>query len=516
MTETAPEKLSQANRRVAKGIGATVLARLGALVEIIAQPVYVLMFGLAGYGLYAVLWAAINLVENICDLGMTSALQRTVPRAADDEAAAAALRTALLLGVGPCLLAAGVIAWQAPAIAPLINSADADKSLLVPAIRLFIWALPLWAFVEISTSALRARLLFGPEIRLRIVWEQLLRLGFAVVFFAAGFGLIGLFIAHLCSLAITGVLCLRLLARHYRLELLAAGPYWPPIARNTALAGVTVVASNVVARLFSDAPAIAVNQLLPGAQGASAAGLFIIARKLSSVIQLVNIAFSYVLAPLAAHSEHRDRAEVRGIYAYAVRLVFVIAVPLAVALAAGSATLLWPFGAGASVAQPAVVALIIARAAEAVLGISLPVLQVVAAFRHQLTASLIGLSVAALSGFLLVGRLEPLGAVTIAAAVALVITAAVPMLQLWRFEKLQPFTAAFPRVAAVSLAAALAGAILAYSASALPGAVALPLVLAVAVASVWVSARFALPLADRNSLGKTGRALRLAGPARPS
>lgn len=510
MSDHEADGAFEANRRVAKGIGATALARLGALVEIVAQPLYVLMFGLAGYGLYAVLWAAINLAENVFDLGMTSAMQRTVPRSADDADAAAALRTALLLGVGPCFLAAALGAWQAPSIAPLINVAEADAENLVSAIRLFIWALPLWALVEVSTSALRARMLFGAEIRLRIVWEQLIRLGVAVVLYLAGFGLFGLFIAHICSLTITAFLSLRLLARHYSLPLVFAGPIWPKIARDTALAGVTIVPSNIVARLFSDAPTLAVNQLLPGSDGAAAGGLFIIARKLSSVVQLVNIAFSYVLAPLASSSERHDRAEVKEIYAYAVRLIFVIAVPLAAVLAAGSAPLLSLFGEGAAVAQAAVVALLLARAAEAVMGVSLPVLQVVAAFRHQLTASLVGLAVAALAGVLLVGRLPALIAVTAAASVALVVTAAVPMIQLSRIETLHPFTREFARVALMTVAATLVGAGSALIATSLPNALAIPVVLATAVASVWASARFALPITDRRSLGKAARALRLA------
>ncbi|HNS87857.1 MAG TPA: hypothetical protein PKH09_13225, partial [Parvularculaceae bacterium] len=85
MADNEIQENSGASRRVAKGIGTTALARMGALVEIVAQPLYVLMFGLAGYGLYAVLWSAINLIENVCDLGMTSAMQRTVPRSANDE-----------------------------------------------------------------------------------------------------------------------------------------------------------------------------------------------------------------------------------------------------------------------------------------------------------------------------------------------------------------------------------------------------------------------------------------------
>src|SRR3546814_15496684 len=89
-----------------------------------------------------------------------------------------------------------LIAVFAADLAPLLNVAAHDRPLVVPAIRLFVWALPLWAFVEIATSAMRARMVFGAEIRLRIVWEQVLRLIFAGLLFAAGFGLKGLFIAH--------------------------------------------------------------------------------------------------------------------------------------------------------------------------------------------------------------------------------------------------------------------------------------------------------------------------------
>ena len=62
------------NHDVARGAGAALLGRMGAVFEIVAQPAYVWMIGLASYGLYTILWAAVNLVENVADLGMTSAL----------------------------------------------------------------------------------------------------------------------------------------------------------------------------------------------------------------------------------------------------------------------------------------------------------------------------------------------------------------------------------------------------------------------------------------------------------
>jgi Na+-driven multidrug efflux pump len=324
------------------------------------------MFGLAGYGLYAVLWATINLLENIFDLGMTSAMQRTVPQSASDAEAAAALRTAMLFGVGPCLVVAALIAIFAADLAPFLNVAAHDRPVVVPAIQLFVWALPLWAFVEVATSAMRARMVFGAEIRLRIVWEQIMRLVFAGLFFAGGLGLKGLFIAHLCSLAITAALCVRLLARYYNFADLWRGGRGSEIERHTFWAGLSILPSNIIARLIGDAPALILNLLLPGAAGASASALFTIARKLSSVVQLVRIAFVYVMAPLAASAEREDRAQVAEIYAYATRLISAIALPLAAVLAAGSSSLLSLFGAQAHIAQGAVIILLFARALEAV------------------------------------------------------------------------------------------------------------------------------------------------------
>ena len=497
------------SRSVARGLGTTVLARLGAVVEIVAQPLYVLMFGLAGYGLYAVLWAAVNLLENIFDLGMTSAMQRTVPQSASDAEAAAALRTAMIFGVGPCIVVAALISVFAAQLGPLLNVAASDRELVIPAIKIFIWALPLWAFVEIATSALRARMVFGAEIRLRIVWEQVMRLAFAGLFFAGGLGLEGLFIAHLCSLAATAALSVRLLRRHFSFPDLLRGGRGSAVERDTFWAGISILPANIIGRLFGDAPALILNMLLPGAAGAAAAGLFTIARKLSSVVQLVRMAFSHVMAPLAASAERKDRRQVADIYAYSTRLISVIALPLAAVLAAGSTSLLSLFGDQAQSAQAALVILLFARAAEAALGIASPVLQVVAAFRQQVTASLVGVAAAVATGWLIVGHIDVLTGVTLATAIGLVVTAAIPMVQLAATEKLHPFDPQFPGVAARGMAITVAAGAIALLASRLPDAAALSAIALIAAGSIWVSIRFALPYADRASLGKTGRRLRL-------
>ncbi|MCJ8158176.1 lipopolysaccharide biosynthesis protein [Sphingomonas sp. LaA6.9] len=507
MTASTPEPVT--SRDFARGLGTTLLARLGGVIDVVSQPVYVWLFGLAGYGIYAVLWAAVNLTENIADLGMTSSLQRVVPQARDEREAVAALRSALLIGVVPCLVIAAVVSFLAPQVAPLFNAAPRDQAMLVEAVRLFAWALPLWAFVEIATSGLRARRVFGAEIRLRVFWEQIMRLILAASFYAAGLGIMALFVAHLISLALICLLSVRLLAGRYDLRLLLHGPLIDPVFFETFRAGLAILPANAVARLFGDAPAILLNALIPGTAGATSAALYTIARKVSSVVQLVRTAFAYVLAPLASAAARGGKAEVQPLYAFATRLAFAIVVPLGFVLAAGGEAILGVFGRGADAAHIALVVLILARMAEAVFGSAVPVQQVIGGYRQQVVASAIGLSAAALVGASLVERYGLTG-MALATSTGFIIAAIIPLFQLHRYDDVHPFAQPFARMATLTVLISLPGLVLAIPAAKLqPDIVQLPLVVLIAVASIWAVCRFALPHADRAALGKTGRKLRL-------
>jgi O-antigen/teichoic acid export membrane protein len=119
MSSAPPPELPPGSRQVAKGAGTALLARAGGVIEIVSQPLYVWLFGLPTYGLYMVLWSAVNLIENVADMGMTSALQRVVPQAKDDAERAAALRQAMLLGLIPCIAVALIASLGAPWIAEI-------------------------------------------------------------------------------------------------------------------------------------------------------------------------------------------------------------------------------------------------------------------------------------------------------------------------------------------------------------------------------------------------------------
>jgi O-antigen/teichoic acid export membrane protein len=492
---------------VAKSAGKALLARMGGVVEVVAQPAYTLMFGLPTYGLHVVLWALVNLIENVADLGMTTALQRVVPQARSEEEAVAALRHALLLGVGPCALIAVIASLGAPVITGWINVAPKDLPQLVTGVTLFAWALPLWAFIEIGTSALRARRAFGPEIRLRIFWEQVFRLAIATLLWLAGVDTLGLLIAHLCSLAITAGATLRMLTRYYDLTLILKARH-PALGRRVLASGLSVLPGNIVARLFGDAPPIILNLMLPGAGGAAAAGLYGIARKISSIIQLVRMAFAYVTAPLASAARTHDMRSVAEIYGFSTRLSTALALPLGGVMIGGAPVFLALFGSQAKVALPALITLLAGRLVEAIIGQAGAIQQVIATYRHPVIASFAGLAIAVLAGWMLVPDGHLLG-MAIAVSLGTVVAAAIPVAQLSRHEALNPFNRRFLRSFTVGASLAIVTGGVTFALAVTSPVAAGPLIVAAGIAGIWLSLRYGLDMRDKHALGRTGARLRL-------
>lgn len=505
---SAPTELPPGARQVAKGAGTALLARAGGVIEIISQPLYVWLFGLPTYGLYMVLWSAVNLVENFADLGMTSALQRVVPQASDDAERAMALRQAMLFGVLPCILIALATSLGAHWIAGVVNVAPKDRDQLATGIALFAWALPFWAYVEIATSALRARKAFGPEIRLRVMWEQIMRMAAAVVLAALGAGTLGLLIAHICSLAMTCIFSTRLLARFYRLDLVLKTAPVPGMTRKTLYAGLSVLPSNIVNRLFSDAPPLILNLLIPGAAGASAAGLFAIARKIASGVQLIRQAFSYVMAPLASEAVRHDMRHVAEIYGFATRLTIVVATPVVCTIAGGGRALLALFGGAAQTAYLALALLTFTRLIEAVAGQAAAIQSVISRYHHPLVGSALGLIVSLSLGAMLLPQ-GGMDGMAIAVSAGIAVSVLTPMVQLWSHDRLHPFAPPFARAACV--AAAVGTTIFLLSELLMPfhHLIRIGLGAVMLLGGIWLSGRFGLSLADKGALGKTAWKLHL-------
>ena len=499
---------SDARRDVAKGAGSVFLAKLGSLIEIVSQPAYTWMFGLATYGLYSVLWSLVNLLENIADLAMTAALQRVLPRTNEETARATVIKAAFLLGLTPCLLLACIISFSAASIAPLFNVAENDLDQLELAISLFAWALPLWAALEISTSALRACQAFGPEIRLRLLWEQICRLVLAFVLWISGVDTLALLIAHLGSLAITTFLALKLLNTHCSLKLALKTRIPADTLKDLFLSGTSVLPANIIARMFVDIPAIVLNFSLAGAAGANAAALYSIARKLASIPQLVRSVFSHVVSPVAASSANRDPVAMQALYTFAIRVSVVLAIPTAVALVMAAKSILALFVTGTIAALPLVVVLTCARGLEAAFGPASALQQVISHRGLPFINSCIGLLVALVVLLVAFPRYQTLGVALAVASGQLSITF-MSVWQVARLDKLIPFDGSFYRILAGTSIASVLIALSGWLTHSLPAYINGTLVLLVYLGAIWASARYALPKKDRAALGKFGRRARL-------
>jgi O-antigen/teichoic acid export membrane protein len=490
---------------VAKGAGLAGLARAGALIEVIAQPLYIWMYGIATFGIYVVLWGAINFITNFIDLSMTSALQRAIPTEENEERVHGAVKFALLVSVLPATLIALIVTLNSEAVASLFSAAPEDEAQLPQAIALFIWGLPLWTFVEVATSAARARRAFGPEIRLRIFWEQLARLLFAIMFFAIGFQSIGLMAAHLCSLALTAALCLPLLTRYYDLRRMARAPIPASLARNLLVSGLALLPSNMVRRLLIDGPPVVLNLMLPGARGAAAAGLFEIARRISTVTYFVRQAFQYVLAPLASAQARADRSAIEPLYGFACRVSTALVVPVGGLLIFAGKDILSVYREEAAAALPLLWVLVVARTIDAIVGPASTIVEMIGHRGLPLLNSFLGAGVWALLAALLTPGWGAMG-MAIAVGAAIVVSSYAATIELQLSDRLTPFSRKFFQALGIGLAGAGLMAAVEWFAN---GPLRFTLLVILWLATSWVTVRFGLTREDREALGPAARRLRL-------
>jgi O-antigen/teichoic acid export membrane protein len=493
---------------VAKGAGLAAVARLGALIEVIAQPAYTWMFGLAGYGVYVVLWAAVNILANVLDLAMGQALQRIVPATKDESEQHGAVRFALLISTGLGVVAALALTLTAPWLAGLVAAAPEDAAKLPRAIALFAWSLPLWIFVETATAAARAKRAFGPEIRLRIFWEQVARLLFATGFFVAGMGVEGLLLGHFASLAMTAWLAWKLLARYYDPALLIRAPLPSALRRNVTATGLAMLPPALARRAYNDLPPILLNAMISGSNGAVAAGLYGIARKIASIPLIVRQSFLYVLAPLASEQGAANRKGIAPLYNFSTHISMLLAVPLAALLILIAPDMLSAFAPGSETALSVLVALLVARAIEAAFGPATPIVEMIGHRALPLVNSLLGLVLWLVLGLWLVPIHGAYG-MALAVSVAVVATALLAVCELIFSDRLSPFTSGFWKAALASG--------LCIAALYIAGLALIPLgapirtvgLLLIFLPLLWLALRYGLEAEDKAALGKAAITLRL-------
>lgn len=500
---------SQDKSAVARGAGLAFLGRLGALVEVISLPVFERLYGLATLGIFLALFALMRVMTYAAEFAMNTCLQRFVPAAeADEDVVHGYLRAALMISGGLSVATAGVIAAAAPYLAALLNAADADAAHLTAIIRLYAWVLPLWVFVEVATGAIRARRVFGPEIRVRIFYEQGLRLVAGIGFFFAGFLSYGLFLAHLASLFIAALLSLHLLSQHYDLGRMLTARLPRDRFRELFSVGAHMMPATACTFALTDLPVLLLNLLIPGASGAVAAGIYGIARKIASVLHIVRESFEYVLAPLTSErNANAGIAAVQAMYSYATRLSCGFVIILGAGLVATRHDILLLFSPQSTAAGAVIIVLAAGRAFEACTGPSAAVIKMLGHRALPALNSLAGIAVMAGLQFWLAPRYGAFGA-AIATAIALNVTALLYLAQCHALHGLRPHDAKIFRPLLIALVSAALIWPAGQALTALGPGPHFVLCLGAVVTGVVVLLRFGLSSDDASALGRLGRLAR--------
>jgi len=411
MTPETPAPKPSKNAAMVSGARLALLGRSGALVELLSLFLFNQMYGPETFGLFIYMWFIAQALAIFSDFGMTLALQRFVPGDEDAVNAGRVLKYALSISFAISCLVSISIMLAAPSLATLVNANERDTLHLVQIIRLYAWAVPLWCLIDVCTAAIRARQVFGPEIRVRIFYEQSLRLLLGSLFYFLGFLSMGLFISHLLALFITAIFALRLIGKYYGLgHLFAKTGRDKALVREMLTFASSMVLPNLAKKWHSGLPLLVLNAMLPGALGAEAAGIYGTARKLTSFINVFRESLEYVLAPVAsANRALKDKEQLQEVFRFATRLAFSLVIPAAVLIIFFRNELMRQNGTEFLAGSLALLILASGRIAEAASGPCTSILAMIGKYRLPFINAIIGVSLTGALAVWLVPQAELFG-----------------------------------------------------------------------------------------------------------
>lgn len=492
-------------RELMRGAGMALLGRLGALIEAASFPLFLWLYGPVTFGLFATLWALVRIASGVTQMGMDVALPRFVPLYENDpDQQLRCVSIALLVSMAVGIAGGIALAALAPVIAPFIGGADSSADTIL-AIRTYAPVLPLWTLVEVLTAAIRSRRRFGPEIRIRFFYEQVLRVVFAVLLAVLGVSFLGLFIAQLLSAAISGLLAFNLLGKNFAINRLFKVKADWRLTREMLHYALPMMPSTLIQRFISELPVVILNIIIIGPAGAVAAGYYSIARKISSVMQIIHNSFDYVIAPLAAFRKGtEDMAHIADMYGYTARLMVAWGAILAAALIALSAPILAAIGPWSAQAANALVILVIGRYITFFFGQAPAIIRTLGSTWWTLANGVLGLLTMIL---LLVALVEDHGATgaAIAASAGLIVIRGLAIWEVKWVSGMNPYTREMWRPAIISL---ILGMVL-VAAGELDQAISpvfhFPVLALVIVLSLLFLLRYGFSAEDAKALGRLGR-----------
>ncbi len=502
----APEKKQPAIPRsdqetIAKSAGVAFLGQSAAVIEAAGLLAFTWLYATDVFGIFLTLWAALKVLTAVTEFAMTTSQQRFTPKSADKKYGAKVFKAALMVSLTSSFVGAGLIAWFAPELAAYFESGTVPEETFTRIIRIYAWALPFWTLVEVVTASVRAKRAFGPEIKVRIAYEQGLRLIAGVAFYYLGFQTFGLFYAHLVSIVIAGILALRLGGKYYDWRKVRKAHVDAGFLKEFLSFGAMMMPANFIKKMFIVGSVVIVNKAL----GADAAAIYGLGRHISSVLQVVHLSFEYVMAPFTSlKNALAKKDELQNLYHFTTRLIAVLVLPFGVVLIYISRDLLTVFRPDYAAATGVIIILTAGRITEALMGTSAAVVEMIGNKMLPLLNNALGL----LALFILQYYLKvPYGVAGIAVATAIGFNV-ISLLSLaeanfiyglsaWNRKTWHPLL--------VSLGLSVAMAITFILADYLPHYIHFTYALVSIIFAIKILVRYGLSLEDARALGRIGR-----------
>lgn len=454
-TNNGNDNATADNATVARSAGLAFLGRLGALIEIIALPAFAWLYGAANLGLFFTLWALVRVSTRFTEFAMPTALQRFVPASDCPQRAQSIMKTAIAVPLGLSIALALLLTLLAPVLASHINAGEQDAPHLVAIIRTYIWVLPFWTLLEVLTASVRAQRKFGPEIRVRIFYEQGLRLVAGIVFYLLGFSIFGLFYAHLFSAVVTTYLSFRLASRFYDFKAVLLAPFDRALSREMLSFAAMMTPANFIKDVNSELPILLLNIMLPGAQGAHAAALYGAGRRIASALVVVRQSFEYVIAPFATASKAAEQHDkLNDMYAFSTRLICCLIVPIAALLLLIRHEILWFWPQEFYAAAAVVLVLALGRMLEALTGPACTLIEMLGHRTLPLINGVLGVTTLFVLQYFLVPAYGATGA-ALAAAAGINVTSGLSLVEAHLIYQLQPYRRSLARPFSIVLACTL-------------------------------------------------------------
>lgn len=454
-TNNNAENATADNATVAKSAGLAFLGRLGALVEIVTLSAFAWLYGSENLGLYFTLWAIVRVSTRLTEFAMPTALQRFIPASDCPERAQSIIKTAIAVPLALSVGLALIFTLLAPLLAEHINSGEQDAPHLVTIIRLYVWVLPFWTLLEILTASVRAQRKFGPEIKVRVFYEQGLRLVAGIVFFAFGYEVFGLFFAHLFSAIVTTFLSFRLASRFYDFKAVLLAPFDRVLSKEMLSFSAMMAPANFIKDVNSELPILLLNLMLPGAQGAHAATLYGTGRRIASALVVVRQSFEYVIAPFATASKAAAQHDkLNDMYAFSTRLICCLIVPMSALLLLIRHEILWFWPPEIYGSAAVILVLALGRMIEALSGPACTLIEMLGHRSLPLINGMLGLTTMFTLQYLLAPTYGATGA-AIAAAAGINVTSWLSLIEAHLIYKLQPYRRSLVRPFSIVVACTL-------------------------------------------------------------